>query len=78
MPPSAVTGSPRQPRSRALVKTLGYRLLMIVVTVVVAWLVLGDLRDAASIGIVANAVKTGTYYAYERFWDRIAWGLSEP
>ena len=78
MPPSAVTGSPRQLRSRALVKTLGYRLLMIVVTVVVAWVVLGDVGDAVSIGIVANVVKTGLYYVYERFWDRLAWGLSEP
>ena len=78
VPPSAVTGSPRQLRSRALVKTLGYRLLMILVTVVVAWVILGDVGDAVSIGIVANVVKTGLYYAYERFWDRIAWGLSEP
>jgi uncharacterized membrane protein len=78
MPPSVVTGSPRQLRSRALVKTLGYRLLMIVVTVVVAWVVLGDAGDAVSIGIAANAVKTGLYYVYERLWDRLAWGLSEP
>ena len=78
MPPSAVTDSPRQLRSRALVKTLGYRLLMIVVTVVVAWVIIGDVGDAVGIGIVANVIKTGCYYGYERFWDRIAWGLSEP
>ncbi|AZH24349.1 DUF2061 domain-containing protein [Haloplanus aerogenes] len=71
----SVTARPRQPRSRALVKTLGYRLLMVIVTVVVAWAVVGDLGEAASIGLVANLVKTGTYYAYERFWDRVAWGL---
>ena len=74
MAPS-VRARPRQPRSRALVKTLGYRLLMVVVTVVVAWAVVGDLGEAASIGLVANLVKTGTYYAYERAWDRVAWGL---
>jgi uncharacterized membrane protein len=77
MCPSVAARSPRQSRSRALVKTLGYRLLMIVVTVVVAWAVVGDLAQAASIGLVANLVKTGTYYAYERFWDRVAWGLPE-
>jgi uncharacterized membrane protein len=73
----SVSRRPHQPRSRALVKTLGYRLLMVVVTVVVAWVVVGDLGDAASIGVVANVVKTGTYYAYERLWDRVAWGLPE-
>jgi uncharacterized membrane protein len=77
MCPSVTARSPHQSRSRALVKTLGYRLLMVVVTVVVAWAVVGDLTQAASIGLVANLVKTGTYYAYERFWDRVAWGLPE-
>jgi uncharacterized membrane protein len=77
MCPSVTGRSPRQSRSRALVKTLGYRLLMVVVTVVVAWFVVDDLAQAASIGLVANLVKTGTYYAYERFWDRVAWGLPE-
>jgi uncharacterized membrane protein len=77
MVPSVAARPPRQPRSRALLKTLGYRLLMIVVTVVVAWAVVGDLGEAASIGLVANLVKTGTYYAYERLWDRVAWGLPD-
>jgi uncharacterized membrane protein len=75
MAPSVTSRSPVQRRSRAVVKTLGYRLLMVVVTVVVAWAVVGDLSDAASIGLVANLIKTVTYYAYERAWDRVAWGL---
>ncbi|WP_299330779.1 DUF2061 domain-containing protein [Haloplanus sp.] len=66
---------PRQARSRAIVKTLCYRLLMIVITVAVALVVVGDLGEAASIGLVANLAKTATYYAYERLWDRIAWGI---
>jgi uncharacterized membrane protein len=76
MSPGVTSRSPLQRRSRAVVKTLGYRLLMIVVTVVVAWAVVGDLSDAASIGLVANLIKTGTYYGYERLWDRISWGVS--
>jgi uncharacterized membrane protein len=77
MASSVTDGRLRQTRSRALVKTLGYRIVMIVVTVVVAWVVVGDLGEAASIGLVANLVKTGTYYAYERLWDRLSWGLPE-
>lgn len=61
--------------SRALVKTLLYRALMIVITVVVAYAVTKDTAAALSIGLVSNAVKTGTYYGYERLWDRIAWGV---
>lgn len=67
--------APRQDRLRAIVKTLCYRLLMVLVTVTVAWFVVGDVSDAASIGLVTNLVKTGTYYSYERLWHRIAWGM---
>jgi len=70
-----VAGPANQTRARTVVKTLCYRLLMLAVTVAVAWLVVGDVRDAASIGLVANAAKTGTYYAYERLWGRVDWGL---
>lgn len=71
-----VSRSPHQARLRAVVKTLCYRVLMVVITVVVAWLVVGDVTDALNIGVVANVVKTGTYYAYERLWDRIDWGVA--
>lgn len=64
-----------QGRPRALAKTAGYRVLMVAVTVVVAWVFVGDVHAALNIGIAANVLKTGTYYAYERLWDRIEWGL---
>lgn len=73
-----VTRSPVQGRSRALVKTAGYRLFMVLITVAVALAFTGDLGAALNIGIVTNVVKTGTYYLYERLWDRITWGINRP
>lgn len=70
-----VASSALQARSRAVVKTLLYRTLMVLITVVVAFAVTGDTASAVNIGIVANVVKTLTYYGYERLWDRIAWGV---
>ena len=64
-----------QTRKRALVKTLCYRLFMLLITITVAWIVVGDVGEAVSIGLVANVLKTGTYYLYERVWDHITWGL---
>jgi uncharacterized membrane protein len=61
--------------SRALVKTLMYRTLMVVITISVAFFFTGDTGDALSIGFVSNLIKTGTYYGYERLWDRISWGV---
>jgi len=65
-----------QGRRRALVKTLLYRTLMVAITIGVAFLVTDDAAAALNIGIAANVVKTGTYYGYERVWDRIDWGLN--
>jgi len=65
-----------QNRRRAIAKTLGYRLLMVCITVAVAFLVVGDAGQALNIGVAANVLKTGTYYAYERLWDRVDWGVS--
>lgn len=69
-------GNPLQARSRSLAKTLLYRMLMVVRTVLVALLVTGNVGDALNIGIAANVVKTGTYYTYERLWDRVSLGLA--
>lgn len=73
---AAIGRSPLQARSRALTKTLLYRALMVVITVIVALVVTGNVTDAINIGLVANVVKTGTYYAHERLWDRISWGVN--
>ena len=67
--------APLQARRRAVVKTACYRLVMVLVSVAVAFLVVGDVSQALSIGLATNVVKTVTYYGYERVWDRIAWGV---
>jgi len=71
-----VSRSALQARKRAIVKTLCYRLVMVTITVVVAWAVVGDVGDAVNIGVVTNAVKTATYYGYERLWDHVTWGVA--
>ena len=66
---------PHQRLSRAVLKTLGYRLLMVCITVAVALVVVGDLGAALTIGLATNLLKTGTYFCYERLWDRVDWGI---
>ena len=72
-----VSRSALHDRKRAVAKTLCYRAVMVVITVTVAWAVVGDVGDAVNIGLVTNAVKTATYYAYERLWDHVAWGVAD-
>jgi len=73
---SLVSRSALHARKRALVKTLCYRALMVAITVLVAWAVVGDVSTAVNIGLVANVVKTVTYYSYERLWGHVTWGLA--
>mgnify|MGYP006307450481 CR=1 FL=1 len=75
MASTILSRSALQARRRAIVKTLCYRLFMLAITVTIAFVVVGDLGDAVNIGLAANVLKTGTYYLYERLWDRIAWGV---
>ncbi len=56
-------------RRSLLVKTVGYRILSVIVTAVVAFALLRDASAALDVGIWANAAKMGVYYAYERAWS---------
>jgi len=49
---------------------------MVVITVAVALAVTDNPSEALNIGLVANLVKTVTYYTYERLWDRVSWGVT--
>jgi uncharacterized membrane protein len=71
----SLTRRPHQRLSRAVAKTIGYRLFMVCITVAVAFLVVGDVGTALSIGLLTNVLKTGTYFLYERAWDHVDWGV---
>lgn len=64
----------RQARSRAVVKTVCYRLFMFLITAVVAFAITGQVGEALRIGVATNLLKTVTYYFYERAWAHITWG----
>jgi uncharacterized membrane protein len=72
-----VSRSALHERKRAIAKTLCYRVIMVTITVLVAWAIVGDVSDAVNIGLVTNVVKTATYYGYERLWDHVAWGVAD-
>ena len=69
--PSIELGCPDHAWTESLAKALLYRLFMVALTVAVAYLVTADGAASLQIGLVTNLIKTGTYYGYERLWDRI-------
>lgn len=64
-------------KRRSLVKSLSWRLLSVVVTVSVAWIITGNTYIAAGIGSADALIKLGIYYLHERFWGRLKFGRIE-
>ena len=61
--------------NRSLAKTLTWRILATFTTMLLVWIVFGEIDKAISIGLVEFVVKMIVYYGHERAWARISWGL---
>ena len=59
-------------RLRSLIKALSWRVLALIVTVTVVWVVTGNTDMAATVGGADALVKIGLYYLHERVWNRIS------
>lgn len=59
---------------RTLVKTISYRLVIVILDFVALYLFTGKLMVAAGFTIVSNIYTTIGYFAHERIWDKIKWG----
>jgi len=64
----------RENRLRSLVKCLLYRILSIVGTGVLTWIIINDIRETVSITLIIQLFLIALYYLYERKWDSIKWG----
>jgi len=59
---------------RSLVKTISWRIIGTIDTVLIAWLITGTLTLAFSIGAIELISKLILYYFHERAWNKIKWG----
>ncbi|MGF3523090.1 MAG: DUF2061 domain-containing protein [Candidatus Bathyarchaeia archaeon] len=62
-------------RKRSLAKTVSWRVICVVVSVVTAFAFTGKWDLAVAVGSVYNVVTMILYYFHERFWNRIKWGI---
>lgn len=59
---------------RSMAKALSWRVVGTLDTVLISWIIAGDLTVAFSIGSVELITKTFIYYFHERLWNKIKWG----
>jgi len=59
---------------RSIVKSISWRILGTIDTVLIAWFITGTLQVALSIGSIEWISKMILYFLHERAWNNIKWG----
>lgn len=59
---------------RSIMKSITFRILATITTIVLVYIFIGHLGIAAVIGGLEIVLKLILYYFHERAWDRVSWG----
>lgn len=59
---------------RSLVKTVSWRIIGTIDTILISWIITGTLALAFSIGAIELITKMALYFFHERAWNTIKWG----
>ncbi|MCH2224993.1 MAG: DUF2061 domain-containing protein [Crocinitomicaceae bacterium] len=59
---------------RSVIKTISWRIIGTLDTVLISWLITGTLKLAFSIGAIELISKMILYFFHERIWNNINWG----
>jgi uncharacterized membrane protein len=59
---------------RSIVKTVSYRVVILVLDFLAIYIFTGKIKIAIGFMIVSNIYTTLGYFVHERIWDRIKWG----
>ncbi|MDX1362771.1 DUF2061 domain-containing protein [Arenibacter latericius] len=59
---------------RSIVKSVSWRVIGTLDTMLISWIVTGELTVAFSIGVVELFTKMILYFFHERMWNKIQWG----
>ena len=60
--------------SRSVVKTLSYRITILILDFVCIYIFTGQVRIALGFMIASNIYATLGYFLHERIWGKIKWG----
>ncbi|WP_431127534.1 DUF2061 domain-containing protein [Flagellimonas flava] len=59
---------------RSIVKSISWRIVGTLDTIIISWIITGTLTLAFSIGLVELVTKMVLYFFHERIWNTISWG----
>ena len=61
-------------KRRSIVKTISWRTIGTIDTILISWIVVGDINFAVTIGGVELFTKMALYFFHERAWNKISFG----
>lgn len=64
-------------RKRHLAKAVSYRVIGTFTTMITAYAITGDVMSGVKIGLVETMVKIAIFYAHERAWLNVQFGLKK-
>jgi len=59
---------------RSVVKTISWRIVGTLDTILISWIITGHIALALSIGSIELVTKMVLYFFHERIWNKIKWG----
>ncbi len=59
---------------RTIAKTISFRVLATITTMILVYIFTKDLAITGSIGLLETVSKLVLYYGHERAWEKIHWG----
>ena len=64
----------RDRKRRSLAKAISWRVVAIIITILVSFIVTKKILIATTIGIFDSLIKIMAYYYHERVWEKINFG----
>jgi uncharacterized membrane protein len=61
-------------RKRSIIKSITWRIICIIVSIIIAFFLTGKIDIAIAIGTTYNAITMVLYYFHERLWNTLKWG----
>lgn len=61
-------------KRRTILKSITFRIVATIATVVIVYLLTGNLALANTIGLIDLVSKLLIYYLHERAWEAVSWG----
>ena len=61
---------------RSLAKGFTWRIIATTITTGLIYIATGDILISTGLGVLDFVIKMTTYYAHERTWNTIAWGIT--